>query len=95
MPTRVNSPSDVALDTLDSTGGTLSFATSIFASSFTAANSVEPGGVHPIPGQTTGGNGAVTGQGVEFDVNFTTPLSLAAGHYFFVPQVQLSNGDFL
>jgi hypothetical protein len=94
VPTRVNSPSDVAFDSRDSTGSTLSFSTSVLAGSFTANNSVKPGGIHPKPNQTTGGNGAVTGEEVEFDVNFTSPFSLAADHYFFVPQVELDNGDF-
>lgn len=90
VPTRVNSPSDVAFASRDSTGGTLSFATSVLASSFTASNSVRPGGIH----LNTGGNGPVTGEEVEFDVTFTDPFSLPADHYFFVPQVELSNGDF-
>jgi hypothetical protein len=42
----------------------------------------------------THGNGAVSGQEVEFDVTFTTPFELPAGHYFFVPQVDVSGGDF-
>jgi hypothetical protein len=94
VPTRVNSPSDVAFDSRDSSSGTLSFATSVLASSFTASNSVRPGGINPKPGQTTGGNGPVTGEKVEFDVAFTSAFSLPADHYFFVPQVQLDNGDF-
>jgi hypothetical protein len=36
----------------------------------------------------------VSGEEVQFSVNFTTPFSLAADHYFFVPQVQLAGGDF-
>jgi hypothetical protein len=32
---------------------------------------------------------------VRFDVGFSTPFSLPAEHYFFVPQVELSNGNFL
>jgi hypothetical protein len=56
---------------------------------------VQPGGIHPLPGIFTGGNGSVTGQEVEFDVTFATPFTLPADHYFFVPQVQLDNGDFL
>jgi hypothetical protein len=36
----------------------------------------------------------VTGQQVSFNVSFTTPFTLPADHYFFVPQVQLSSGDF-
>ena len=94
VPTRVNSPSDVALDSRDSAGGTLSFSTTDLGT-FTANNSVQPGGIHPKPGQTTGGNAAVTGEEVEFDVNFMTALTLTAGHYFFVPQVELDNGNFL
>ena len=94
VPTRVNSPSDVEFDSRDSTGG-LSFSTSVLASTFAAANSVRPGGIHPKPGETTGGNGGVTGEEVEFDVTFATPFALPADHYFFVPQVQLDNGDFL
>jgi hypothetical protein len=31
---------------------------------------------------------------VRFDVAFSTPFDLAAGQYFFVPQVELDNGDF-
>jgi hypothetical protein len=94
VPTRVNSPSDVAFDSRDSSG-TLTFTTSVVASALTAVNSVQPGGINPKPNQTTGGSGAVTGEEVEFTVNFTTPFSLPADHYFFVPQVELDNGDFL
>jgi PEP-CTERM motif len=95
VPTRVNSPSDVALDSRDATAGTLSFGTTVLNATFTALNSVQSGGNHPAPGQATGGNGAVTGQEVQFNVTFTTPFVLPAGHYFFVPQVQVTGGDFL
>ena len=94
VPTRVNSPSDVAFDERDAGSG-LSFSTTLLNASFTALNSVTPGGIHPLPGIFTGGNGAVTGQEVEFDVTFATPFTLPADHYFFVPQVQLDDGDFL
>jgi len=93
VPTRANSPSDVDFSSRDSAAaGELSFSTSVLAASFTALNSIQPGGIHPSPGQTTGGNGPLTGQEVEFDINFLTPIDLAADHYFFVPQVQLTNG---
>jgi hypothetical protein len=95
VPTRVNSPSDVALTTRDSTGSTLSFSTTLLSNSFTVGNSVQPGGIHAAPNQTTGGNGAVTGKEVQFDLTFLTALDLAADHYFFVPQVQLLTGEFL
>jgi hypothetical protein len=36
----------------------------------------------------------VTGQEVQISVNFTTPIDLPADHFFFVPQVGLSTGDF-
>lgn len=54
VPTRVNSPSDVALVERDSgVPGQLTFSTSVLAASFTALNSIQPGGIHPKPGQTT------------------------------------------
>ncbi len=56
---------------------------------------MQPGGIHPIPNQTTTGDGPVTGEEVMFTVNFTTSVPLPANHYFFVPQVELSNGNFL
>ena len=93
VPTRVNSPSDVAFDSRDTSSG-LTFATSALGT-FTANNSVQPGGIHPSPGQTTGGNGAVTGEEVVFDISFTDPFSLPADHYFFVPQVEVDGGEFL
>jgi hypothetical protein len=94
VPTRVNSPSDVAFASRDSGSG-LTFSTNLLAASFTAANSVQPGGIHPKPGETTGGDGGVTDEEVQFGVTFTTPFLLPADHYFFVPQVQLDDGDFL
>jgi hypothetical protein len=94
VPTRVNSPSDVATTDRSFSSGSLSFVPVVVQSSFTANNSVTPGGIHPKPNQTTLGNGAVTGQEVQISVSFTTPITLDASQYFFVPQVQLSNGDF-
>ncbi len=94
VPTRANSPSDVAFDSRDSSAAGLSFATSILNQSFTAANSVL-NGIHPSPNQTTLGEGPVTGQEVLFDVTLATPLDLPADHYFFIPQVEVSNGEFL
>jgi hypothetical protein len=94
VPTRVNSPSDVALDSRESGGGGLTFTPGIVQSTFTAANSIV-NGIHPLPNVLTGGEGAVTGQRVQFNVLFSTPFSLPADHYFFVPQVELASGDFL
>jgi hypothetical protein len=92
--TRANSPSDVALLSRDASAAELSFSTLVLASSFTALNSVQPGGIHPKPGQTTGGNGPVSGQEVQFNFSFTSPFLLPPDHYFFVPQVQVSGGEF-
>lgn len=94
VPSRVNSPSDTALDFRDSSLSNLSFAAGILNSSFTAANSVV-NGINKSPGQFTGGEGAVTGEEVSFNINFLTPFLLSADHYFFVPQVELTSGDFL
>ena len=95
VPARQNSPSDVALDSRDTASGNLTVNTKVLSDAFTALNSVQPGGIHPLPGVTTGGNGQITGQEVEFDVTFTTPFSLSPDHFFFVPQVQVTGGEFL
>jgi hypothetical protein len=96
VPTRVNSPSDVELVDRDSASHNLSFTPGEISASFTAANSVLAGGIHPKPNQTTGGDLPVTGEEVEFNVIFTTPFDLRADHYFFVPQVELTTaGSFL
>jgi hypothetical protein len=92
VPTRVNSPSDVAFDARDSAAATLSFTTSLLGS-FSALNSVL-NGIHPKPNQLTGGEGPVTGQEAAFDVTIGSPFDLPAGHYFFVPQVLLDSGNF-
>jgi len=94
VPTRVNSPSDVVFVTRGTTDGSLTFTTSTLNASFTASNSVV-NGINKIPNSFTGGEGAVTGEEVLFDVNFTNPLLLPKDHYFFVPQVELTTGDFL
>ncbi len=94
VPTRVNSPSDVAFDDRSTAANNLTFSAASLNSSFTASNSVL-NGIHPKPSQFTGGEGAVTGNEVQFDVNFTDPFLLPADHYFFIPQVLLTSGDFL
>ena len=91
VPTRVNSPSDVALASRSGSG--LSFTTTVLSQNFTAINSVR-NGINPSPNQTTGGEGAVTGQEVRFDFTLINPFDLFADHYFFVAQVALSSGDF-
>jgi hypothetical protein len=92
VPTRANSPSDNALTERDSSAGGLSFVTSLVNPSFSVANSVQQRGINPSPGEFTGGNGALTGEEMEFDLSFTHGLLLPADHYFFVPQVEVSDG---
>jgi hypothetical protein len=87
VPTRVNSPADVALDARDSAGQELTFHAGVLSTSFTALNSVSSASKISV---SSGGNGPVTGEEVQFDVTFTAPFNLPAGHYFFVPQVGLS-----
>ncbi len=97
VPTRTNSPSDVAFDSRDSAAThhdeRLRFDVDVLAASFTASNSVL-NGIHPLPNVTTGGEGPVTGEAVVFSVKFHKPFDLPAGHYFFVPQVALTEGNF-
>jgi hypothetical protein len=71
----------------------MSFTTATLAPTFTAANSVL-NGIHASPNQLTMGEGAVTGREVQFNVTFTTPLVLPVDHYFFIPQVQVTGGEF-
>jgi hypothetical protein len=93
VPTRVNSPSDVEFVGRDTLAGNLTFSTSILNTSFTATNSVL-NGINKSPNQTTLGEGPVTGLEVLFNVTFTQPVLLPADHYFFIPQVQITGGEF-
>lgn len=93
---RVNSPGDVEIGfaTRDSNLGTLDFTTSVVNGNFTVGNSVIDG-INKKPNQTTLGEGPRTGQEVEIKINFTRPIILPAGHYFFRPEVLVNGGDFL
>ncbi len=99
--TRVNSPADIEIDsaTRDSADGSLSFTGHIISPTFTALNSVVNGifnkNQNPPNGQFTGGEGSVRGQEVRFDLSFTTPILLPGDHYFFRPEVELTDGNFL
>jgi hypothetical protein len=73
----------------------MSFSTSLVSPGFSALNSVLVGGVHPKPNVFTGGDGPATGDETLFDVDFTTPILLPVGHYFFVPVVAVDGGGFL
>jgi hypothetical protein len=94
VATRVNSPSDVVFASRESSAaGELSFSTATLNPSFAASNSVL-NGINKLPSTVTGGEGPVTGREVQFTVNFATPLDRPADHYFFIPQVQVTGGDF-
>jgi hypothetical protein len=89
VTTRVNSPSDMELvDRNSAVPGELSYTTTLLNSSFTALASIDTS-VHLAAGSP----GAVTGQEVQFNVTFVEPLDLPPDHYFFVPQVLLSDAD--
>jgi PEP-CTERM motif len=89
VPTRVNSPSDVELVGRDSAvSGELSYTTALLSGSFMALASIDTN-VHLAAGSA----GAVTGQEVQFNVTFVEPFDLPPDHYFFVPQVLLSDPD--
>jgi hypothetical protein len=96
VPSRANSPSDVEIDSATRAGdaGSLQFATSVRASNFSVANTVV-NGIHKGPVVVTNGEGAATGEEVEITITFTKPIVLPAGHYFFRPEVEVTNGDFL
>ena len=94
VPSRVNSPADNSFLAANGTLGQLSFTTKVLNASFTAANSVA-NGINASPNQFTGGEGAVTGQEVQFSVTFASPFLLGADHVYFRPEVDLgSAGDF-
>jgi hypothetical protein len=88
VPTRVNSPSDVAFKSRDSAHHQLTFRTRVLSPSLTALASVSSADKISVK---SGGNGPGSGKEVQFDVTFGNhALDLPAGHYFFVPQVGLS-----
>jgi hypothetical protein len=86
VPTRVNSPSDVAFKSRDFGHN---FRMHVLNQKFSALASVSSTNEISVK---SGGNGPVTGKEVEFDLTFGNhPLDLPPGHYFFVPQVGLSH----
>ena len=90
VPTRVNSPSDVEIDTAtrERTAGTLAILAQVLSANFMVSNTV----VNNIS-LKTGGEGPRSGEEVKITITFTTPIVLPAGHYFFRPEVLLTNGD--
>lgn len=94
VPTRTNSPSDVAFDQRGTDLGNLSFNTLVLNANFSVNNTVV-NGINKSPNQKTGGEGGASGAETEFGITFTIPITLSPGHYFFIPQVQVTNGQFL
>jgi hypothetical protein len=95
VPSRINSPSDIEIDSATRAGnsGTLTFSASVLNANFTVANTVVNN--LKVPTVPPGGEGPATGEEVEITITFTNPIILPAGHYFFRPEVVLTNGDFL
>jgi hypothetical protein len=91
VPTRFNSPSDVALTSrsaISAFSPELRVKGTVINPDFTVQSSVSSADAISLK---SGGNGSVSGEEIQFDVTFREPLDLAAGHYFFVPQVGLRN----
>jgi hypothetical protein len=96
VPSRVNSPSDVEIDstTRARSSGTLTFS-AVLNAGFSAGNTVV-NGINKLPANvTTNGEGPATGEEVEITITFTSPIILPPGNYFFRPEVLLTSGDFL
>jgi hypothetical protein len=94
VPTRNNSPSDIAFASRDSQDGSAGYYVQVLGESVAATNSVV-NGIHQSPNQQTNGEGPVSGREVKIAVTLNSPIDLPAGHYFFVPQVLLASGQFL
>src|SRR5262245_34516846 len=89
VPTRVNSPSDVAFESRDSADKDLDFRTHVRAGSFTPhACACRADEIRRL----AGGSGEVTGVGVELDNTFRNhPLHLRPDHDYAVPHVGLAD----
>ena len=96
VPARANSPSDVEIEsaTREARLGTLTFAASLLDETFSAQNTVVDG-INPAPANMTQGEGPASGAAVQIILTFTPPIILPADHYFFRPEVEVTDGDFL
>ena len=96
VPSRVNSPGDVEIDsaTRDASQRTLRFNASLLNANFSALKTVV-NGINKKPLNTTHGEPSATGDEVEIAITFTNPIVLSAGHYFFRPEVLVTGADFL
>jgi hypothetical protein len=97
VPSRVNSPGDVEIDsaTRARSSGNLTFSSGLLNASFPVENTVV-NGINKLPNNVaTNGEGPVTGEEIEITITFTSPVILPQGHYFFRPEVLLTSGEFL
>jgi hypothetical protein len=96
VPSRLNSPADVEIDsaTRDGSLGTLGFTATVLNPSFQVQNTVVNDLV-VAPTGVTGGEGPAQGEVVEITITFTPPIVLPADNYFFRPEVRVNGGDFL
>jgi len=96
VPTRANSPADVEIATATRDGnlGSLRFAPRLVNDNALVQVKVADK-ILPKPDNTTHGEGPVTGEEVQINITFTTPVILPAGRYFFRPEVLVTGGDFL
>jgi hypothetical protein len=96
VPSRMNSPADVEIDTATRDGslGTLAFTAKLLKSGFVVGNTVVTS-INKQPDQLTHGEGSATGDLVQITITFDPPILLPAEHYFFRPEVQVSGSDFL
>jgi hypothetical protein len=99
VPTRINSPTNDALFE-QNTGSGLTFSLSTLNNGVGVVNSVDstikPGATSAVT--VTNGDGPRVGEEARFDFQLTNPLNkfdLEKGQYFYVPQVELDNGNFL
>ena len=96
VPSRFNSPADVEIDsaTRDGGAGTLGFSAGLLNDSFSVANTVVDG-INQAPTNLTHGDGGANGEEIQITLTFTPPILLPAGHYFFRPEVEVADGNFL
>lgn len=96
VPTRVNSPADVEIDaaTRDSSQGTLEFTATFVDDTFGVQNTVKDR-IRRAPDNATLGDGPANGAPVEITVTFNPPIDLPADHYFFRPEIRVSDSEFL
>jgi hypothetical protein len=96
VPTRVNSPADVEIDTAtrDGNQGTLVFRADLLNPSFSVLNTVVDG-ITKAPNNVTHGEGPTSGELVQITITFAPPILRPADHYFFRPEVLVTGGNFL